>query len=63
MKAEKADCLQINYSLAEPESGERLLPMARDLGIAVIAIRRFAQGELFDRVKGKPCHRGQPTMM
>lgn len=53
MKAEKPDFLQINYSLAEPESGQRLLPLARDLGIAVIANRPFAEGELFDRVKGK----------
>jgi aryl-alcohol dehydrogenase-like predicted oxidoreductase len=53
MKAEKPDFLQINYSLAEPESGERLLPLARDLGIAVIANRPFAEGELFNRVKGR----------
>lgn len=53
MKAEKPDFLQINYSLAEPESGERLLPLARDLGIAVIINRPFAEGGLFDRVKGK----------
>lgn len=53
MKAEKPDFLQINYSLAEPESGIRLLPLARDLGIAVIANRPFAEGGLFNRVRGK----------
>ena len=53
IKAEKPDFLQINYSLAEPEAAERLLPLARDLGIAVIANRPFAQNELFTRVKGK----------
>jgi len=53
LKAEKPDFLQINYSLAEPESGQRLLPLARELGIAVIANRPFAQGELFQRAKGK----------
>ena len=53
MKAERPDFLQINYSLAEPESGERLLPLAHDSGIAVIANRPFAQGDLFERVKGK----------
>jgi aryl-alcohol dehydrogenase-like predicted oxidoreductase len=51
--AEKPDFLQINYSLAEPESGERLLPLARDAGIAVFTNRPFAEGVLFDRVKGK----------
>ena len=53
MKAEHPDFLQINYSLAEPESAERLLPLARDLGIAVIVNRPFAEGELFNRVKGR----------
>lgn len=54
LRAEQPDFLQINYSLAEPGSGRRLLPLARDLGIAVIANRPFAQGALFDRTKGKP---------
>jgi aryl-alcohol dehydrogenase-like predicted oxidoreductase len=53
MKAERPDFLQINYSMAEPESGERLLPLARDSDIAVIANRPFAQGDLFARVKDK----------
>lgn len=53
MKAEKPDFLQINFSLAEPQSGERLLPLARDLGIAVIINRPFAEGALFNRVKGR----------
>ena len=53
MKAERPDFLQINYSLAEPESGERLLPLARDLGIGVIANRPFAEGALFAQVKGQ----------
>jgi len=53
IKAEKPDFLQINYSLAEPQSAARLLPLARDLGLAVIANRPFAEGELFARVKGK----------
>ncbi len=53
MKAERPDFLQINYSLAEPEAGERLLPLARDLGIAVIVNRPFAEGALFSRVKGR----------
>jgi diketogulonate reductase-like aldo/keto reductase len=53
IKAERPDFLQINYSLAEPESAKRLLPLARDLGIAVIANRPFAEGALFARVKGQ----------
>ena len=49
--SQRPDFLQINYSLAEPESGTRLLPLARELGIAVIGNRPFAQGDLFLRVK------------
>ena len=53
MKSAHPDFLQINYSLAEPESAKRLLPMAQDLGIAVIVNRPFGQGSLFQAVKGK----------
>jgi diketogulonate reductase-like aldo/keto reductase len=48
------DFLQINYSLAERESAERLLPLARDRKIAVIANRPFAEGAMFRRVRGQP---------
>lgn len=47
------DFLQINYSLAEPQAGARLLPAARDAGIAVIINRPFAEGAMFNRVRGK----------
>jgi diketogulonate reductase-like aldo/keto reductase len=46
--------LQINYSLAERDSEKRILGKARDLGVAVIVNRPFAEGALFRRVKGKP---------
>ncbi len=54
LAAEKYDFLQINYSLAEPEAGKRLLNLCRDKGIAVIANRPFAEGAMFRRVRGKP---------
>jgi len=47
------DFLQINYSLAEPESEQKVLPLARDKGIAVIANRPFARGALFRATKGR----------
>lgn len=53
LKTHQPDFLQINYSLAEAESGEHLIPLARDLGVAVIANRPFAEGALFNRVRGK----------
>jgi len=54
MKTRQYDFLQINYSLGERESEKRLLEIAKDLRMGVIANRPFAEGALFRRVKGKP---------
>lgn len=53
MDTRQYDFLQINYSLGERESEKRILGKARDLGMAVIANRPFAEGALFRKVKGK----------
>jgi diketogulonate reductase-like aldo/keto reductase len=50
----KVDFVQINYSVAERAAEKRLLPLARDRGVAVIANRPFAGGEMFRKVRGKP---------
>jgi aryl-alcohol dehydrogenase-like predicted oxidoreductase len=54
MAAQPLDVVQINYSIAEREAEERLLPMARDRGIAVIVNRPFAEGTLMRRLKARP---------
>jgi diketogulonate reductase-like aldo/keto reductase len=54
MRSEKFEFLQINYSLMEPEAEERVLPLAQERGIAVIANRPFGAGDLFDKVRSKP---------
>jgi diketogulonate reductase-like aldo/keto reductase len=54
MQSEKFDFIQINYSLMEPEAEERVLPLAQERGIAVIANRPFGSGDLFDKVRSKP---------
>ena len=54
LKTAQYDFLQINYSLAEREAAERLLPLARERKVAVIANRPFAEGAMFRRVRGKP---------
>jgi len=54
MRSEKFDFLQINYSLMEPEAEERVLPLAQERGIAVIANRPFGAGDLFEKVRSKP---------
>jgi diketogulonate reductase-like aldo/keto reductase len=48
------DFVQVNYSLAEPEAGQRLLGAAAASRTAVIVNRPFAEGAMFGRVKGKP---------
>ena len=47
------DFIQINYSMLEPESGERLLPLATEKGVAVVTNRPFINGQYFPRVAGK----------
>ena len=49
----RPDTVQLNFSLAEPEAAARLLPACADLGAGVIVNRPFAEGALFDRVRGK----------
>jgi diketogulonate reductase-like aldo/keto reductase len=45
--------IQINYSLGEREAEQRVLPLAEDLGIAVLINRPFMEGSLFSRVRGR----------
>ena len=53
LKTKQYDFLQINYSLGERESENRLLPLAQELKVAVIANRPFAEGSLFRSTKNK----------
>jgi diketogulonate reductase-like aldo/keto reductase len=53
MKSEKPDFVQFNYNIKVREAEKKLLPTARDLGIAVIINRPFEEGALFASVKGK----------
>lgn len=48
------DFIQINYSVGERAAERRLLPLARERGVAVIANRPFAGGDLFRRLRSKP---------
>jgi aryl-alcohol dehydrogenase-like predicted oxidoreductase len=47
------DFIQVNYSLAEPQAAERLLPFAADNGVAVNINRPFINGRYFGMVSGK----------
>jgi diketogulonate reductase-like aldo/keto reductase len=48
------DFIQINYSIGERDAERRLLPLAREREVAVIANRPFAGGALFRELRDKP---------
>lgn len=50
----KPDFLQINYSVVTRGAEKRVLPAAKDLGVAVMINRAFEDGKLFARTKDKP---------
>src|SRR5262245_3598534 len=54
IRREKPDFMQVNYSLAEPDAGARLLASARELGVAVLVNRPFTKGSMIDRAAGRP---------
>ena len=53
VQANKPDFLQINYSVATRGAEKRVLPLAKDLGVAVLINRAFEDGKLFGRVKDR----------
>ena len=52
LRDEPLDFVQVNYSLGERDTERRILPLARDRGVAVIVNRPFAEGALFSRTRG-----------
>ncbi|ARS52402.1 aldo/keto reductase [Kushneria konosiri] len=54
MTREPLDFVQLTYNIADRAAQNRLLPLARERGIAVIANRPFQGGRLFDRVRSQP---------
>ena len=54
MKTQPLDFVQLSYNILDREAEKRLLPLARERGIAVIINRPFQRGELIDELQGKP---------
>lgn len=54
MRSEELDFIQVNYSLEQRKSADRLLPLAADRGVAVIINRAFGGGRLFEKVADQP---------
>lgn len=54
MLAHKLDWIQIDYALDNRNAEGRILPIARDKGIAVMINLPFGRTRLFSKVRGKP---------
>ena len=53
LKTEEIDFVQINYNLAVRSAAERILPLAKDKGVAVLINRPYEGGSLFRTAKKK----------
>ena len=53
MKEEPLDFVQFSYNIEDRVAEERLLPLARDRGIATMINRPFQRGSLFARTRGQ----------
>lgn len=53
MQAEKPDFVQLPYSIGVRGAADRLLPLAAELGIAVLVNRPYEGGGLFRAVRGR----------
>jgi diketogulonate reductase-like aldo/keto reductase len=54
MRGHKLDFVQLTYNIVDREAEDRLLPLARERGIAVIANRPFREGELTRKLARQP---------
>ncbi|MGD8939494.1 MAG: aldo/keto reductase [Gammaproteobacteria bacterium] len=54
MRSQPLDFIQVTYNIRDREVERRILPLAQDRGIAVIANRPFQQSELIDWAKRHP---------
>lgn len=54
MQQQPIDFVQLTYNVLDREAEKRLLPLARERGIALIANRPFQGGRLFDRFQKYP---------
>ena len=54
MKIQSLDFVQFSYNILDREAEQRLLPLAKQSGIAVIINRPFQRGDLIKELKNKP---------
>ncbi len=53
MRSEPLDFVQFSYNIADRTAEDKLLPLARERGIATMINRPFQRGELFSRTRGQ----------
>ena len=53
MRSERPDFIQVNYSVMETSAEDHLLPLAAEMGIAVLINRPFMNGSYFSRIRGE----------
>jgi len=53
MKAEKLDFIQIDYALDNRKAEDRILPLAKDRGMAVLTALPFGRNRLLTKARGK----------
>ena len=54
MRRETLDAIQIDYALDNRTSAQRIIPLAKDRGMAVFVNLPFGRGRLFNATQGKP---------
>jgi diketogulonate reductase-like aldo/keto reductase len=54
MRTQRIDFVQLSYNLLDRDVEERLLPVARERGIAVLVNRPFRQGDLLRQLQRHP---------
>jgi len=53
MKSKDIDFIQVSYNIFNRKIEDQILPVAQELGLAVLANRPFEQGRLFSKVEGR----------
>ena len=54
LEREELDCIQVDYALDNRNAAEKILPLARDKGVAPMINLPFGRSRLFEATQGRP---------